>query len=278
MRLRLLLAFGIVAVMSVPVPARQEAPESPAVQTVQAFLAALEKGEIAKASALVAKTKPDVVDSRIQGIVPTGSRLVMSASRVYGNESETIVVAEIEVTAPDRPSYKLTDTFRLRKDGDTWKILADPINAQSGPPPSIVAMLLADPNVTQQAKSASKRTVCLSNVKQLALGTIMYAGDNDDRLPDASHWRSAVMPYVKNAEIFRCPADTSGAASSYRLNPRLSRLPMTAVGEPANTAMIYEGDGNGFTPRHNGMGSVSFVDGHAKVVSATLYGQIRQAP
>jgi prepilin-type processing-associated H-X9-DG protein len=278
MRLRLLLAFGIVAVTSVSVPARQETSESPAVQTVRAFLAALEKGEIPKASALVAKNKPDAADSRIRGIVPAGSHLVMSASRVYGNESETIVVAEIEVTAPDRPAYKLTDTFRLRKDGDTWKILADPINNQSGPPPSIVAMLLADPSVTQQASSASKRTVCLSNVKQLALGTIMYATDNDDRLPDASHWRSAVMPYVKNAEIFRCPTDTSGAVSSYRMNPRLSRLAMTAVREPANTAMIYEGDGNGFIARHNGTGSVGFVDGHAKVLSATLYGQIRQTP
>lgn len=38
--------------------------------------------------------------------------------------------------------------------------------------------------VFAQAKLAAKKTVSLSNVKQLALSTLMYAGDNDDAVPE----------------------------------------------------------------------------------------------
>jgi prepilin-type N-terminal cleavage/methylation domain-containing protein/prepilin-type processing-associated H-X9-DG protein len=37
--------------------------------------------------------------------------------------------------------------------------------------------------VFAQAKAAAKKTVCLSNSKQVGLGTIMYAGDYDDHEP-----------------------------------------------------------------------------------------------
>jgi prepilin-type N-terminal cleavage/methylation domain-containing protein/prepilin-type processing-associated H-X9-DG protein len=66
--------------------------------------------------------------------------------------------------------------------------------------------------VFAQAKTAAKRTACLSNVKQIALGTHMYAGDSDDCLPfrrevvnggdwwtaKMKSWKDGVLPYIKN--------------------------------------------------------------------------------
>jgi len=64
--------------------------------------------------------------------------------------------------------------------------------------------------VFAQAKEAAKKTQDLSNLKQLAVGAIMYAGDNDDYFPrndyrtlDRQTWaaityREAMGPYVKN--------------------------------------------------------------------------------
>jgi prepilin-type N-terminal cleavage/methylation domain-containing protein len=74
--------------------------------------------------------------------------------------------------------------------------------------------------VFAQAKEAAKKTQTLSNIKQLGLGTLMYANDNDDTLSfsyafdhDASHgcggagwwnlsnfqaWTQMVYPYVKS--------------------------------------------------------------------------------
>jgi prepilin-type N-terminal cleavage/methylation domain-containing protein/prepilin-type processing-associated H-X9-DG protein len=64
--------------------------------------------------------------------------------------------------------------------------------------------------VFAQAKLAAKKTVDLSNLKQIALGALMYSGDSDDlfprndyRIPTRQTWapltyRELIAPYVKN--------------------------------------------------------------------------------
>jgi prepilin-type N-terminal cleavage/methylation domain-containing protein/prepilin-type processing-associated H-X9-DG protein len=85
--------------------------------------------------------------------------------------------------------------------------------------------------VFAQAKEAAKKTACLSNTKQIALGLYMYAGDYEDTLPNTSweqdpagffpgtynpanpagtyqvHWTFLIQPYVRNWNIFVCPSD-----------------------------------------------------------------------
>jgi prepilin-type N-terminal cleavage/methylation domain-containing protein len=52
--------------------------------------------------------------------------------------------------------------------------------------------------VFAQAKDAAKKTQSLSNIKNLSLATLMYAGDNDDRLP----W-TYTFPYI-GSNPFSC--------------------------------------------------------------------------
>ncbi|AIE84822.1 type II secretion system protein [Fimbriimonas ginsengisoli] len=64
--------------------------------------------------------------------------------------------------------------------------------------------------VFAQAKQAAKKTVDASNLKQIGLGLMMYAGDNDDLFPRNDYkdparpdwaaftWREASAPYIKN--------------------------------------------------------------------------------
>jgi len=68
--------------------------------------------------------------------------------------------------------------------------------------------------VFAQAKEAAKKSMGLSNVKQMNLACVMYAGDFDDIFPvasltDASNtqfiWMFSIYPYSKNLEIFRNP-------------------------------------------------------------------------
>lgn len=78
--------------------------------------------------------------------------------------------------------------------------------------------------VFAQAKLAAKKSVCLSNQKQIGTATVMYAGDNDDMMPmtmipDATgfpatinYWttfqyHAALEPYIKNG---RTGAATNG--------------------------------------------------------------------
>ena len=82
--------------------------------------------------------------------------------------------------------------------------------------------------VFARAKEAAKRTVCLSNVKQVVLATLMYEGDEDDRLPDRRDlkralrgtetwawppsdprggWAAVVLaPYAKSRDLWSCPS------------------------------------------------------------------------
>jgi prepilin-type N-terminal cleavage/methylation domain-containing protein/prepilin-type processing-associated H-X9-DG protein len=105
---------------------------------------------------------------------------------------------------------------------------------------AIIAILAAIifPVFSQASKAARKRT-CLSNLKQIALASLMYADDNDDCLPIGYHpgwgpdglpnapaydgWpmvsclAQGVLPYVGgDVYVFHCPNDPGlPNASSY---------------------------------------------------------------
>jgi prepilin-type N-terminal cleavage/methylation domain-containing protein/prepilin-type processing-associated H-X9-DG protein len=73
--------------------------------------------------------------------------------------------------------------------------------------------------VFAQAKNAAKKTADLSNIKQVSLGTIMYAGDFDDAMPIGAYlvpppgsqpfwvvtWRLLTQPYIKSNDLFSPP-------------------------------------------------------------------------
>jgi len=64
--------------------------------------------------------------------------------------------------------------------------------------------------VFARAREKARQTSCLSNLKQLALGFMMYAQDYDESIRGArlplDGWTGAVLPYTKNEQIFNCPS------------------------------------------------------------------------
>jgi prepilin-type N-terminal cleavage/methylation domain-containing protein len=79
--------------------------------------------------------------------------------------------------------------------------------------------------VFAQARAKARQAVCISNVKQLGLGFMMYVQDYDEDFPYwawgnsspiggcsgapcghfESIWFNAIYPYVKNAGVYACP-------------------------------------------------------------------------
>ena len=66
------------------------------------------------------------------------------------------------------------------------------------------------------AKAKAQQIFCLNNTKQLALGTHLYSGDNNDWLPPIqarigsfeTSWRSYLYRYVgKNPKVYDCPVE-----------------------------------------------------------------------
>lgn len=72
-----------------------------------------------------------------------------------------------------------------------------------------------------RAKERAKSTACSSQVRQLAMALIMYAGDNADECPprkDIPTWTLPLYPYYKDVALLICPSDAPGSRRSYLIN------------------------------------------------------------
>jgi prepilin-type N-terminal cleavage/methylation domain-containing protein/prepilin-type processing-associated H-X9-DG protein len=152
--------------------------------------------------------------------------------------------------------------------------------------------------VFARAREKARQTSCLSNVKQLMLGVMMYTQDYDEVYPGyynpdppnvADQWFELLEPYVKNEQIFICPSDQNrdpGYGWNYRFISYGWRDPGNAVGDPFTTLGTVEypsetiiladahnyyvrGPGTSHTSywpkaRHNGGANFGLADGHAK--------------
>jgi prepilin-type N-terminal cleavage/methylation domain-containing protein/prepilin-type processing-associated H-X9-DG protein len=181
--------------------------------------------------------------------------------------------------------------------------------------------------VFAKAREKARQTSCLSNIRQLATAIHAYGQDNDETLPLGWYydpgfdpppadlgfdpwyieidWRTAIVPYVKNGQIFLCPTFErpneplwASPRGWYQHGLRRSYAysyvwahdwiwygKMSACPRPASIIMIPESrewnsdwkqdwidarswfDGNrGLMTTHNGISNFAFTDGHAKAM------------
>ena len=78
--------------------------------------------------------------------------------------------------------------------------------------------------VFAKAREKARQTACLSNMKQIGTGVMMYVQDYDELYPmryggacppdcendKTRSWKNMIVPYIKNYEIYRCPSNPSG--------------------------------------------------------------------
>ncbi|MBU0611241.1 MAG: DUF1559 domain-containing protein [Armatimonadetes bacterium] len=157
--------------------------------------------------------------------------------------------------------------------------------------------------VFAKAREKARQTSCLSNVKQISLGIVMYMADYDQRTPaarfgyeGAEHitWKRVIFPYVKNWNLFECPSKpghwTSACAGSnwpsqgsgiaalsgIAYNYHIGGIAEGTLVVPAETVLVADIDTchqfvnqlnwlpGWFATRHNNGGNWGFCDGHAK--------------
>ncbi len=125
--------------------------------------------------------------------------------------------------------------------------------------------------VFQRVRENARRASCQANLKQLGLGLIQYAGDNDEALPPGGYsgsgtttitWRQLIFPYVRSTGVYACPSnpyntlltdvDSDTFYVSYGANESLLRSGKTAttalagVQNPAGIFILGESDGRGY--------------------------------
>ena len=134
---------------------------------------------------------------------------------------------------------------------------------------AIIAVLaaLALPAI-RNAQAQSLSVKCASNLMQLGKATLLYASDNELRLPQSSHqgdsWTNALQPYASGTITFRCPADeVKTRAITYVINDYLTAAPcgaeylsarnqsrLVCVQKPSQTVFFMELSKTAGTPDH----------------------------
>jgi prepilin-type N-terminal cleavage/methylation domain-containing protein/prepilin-type processing-associated H-X9-DG protein len=135
--------------------------------------------------------------------------------------------------------------------------------------------------VFAQAKTAAKKSVDLSNMKQIGLAVTMYAGDADDTMPVGAYWqpvqgvgdklftwRLFTAPYIKNLDIFSPPAFPRGSEAA---NPKLDYI--NAYEDyrqkvPMGTAGIHSWAHPGYAPNGLNMSSIPRVAGLISIMTS----------
>jgi len=104
--------------------------------------------------------------------------------------------------------------------------------------------------VFARAREKARQTSCLSNVKQIALSTLMYVQDYDEKynfaytITPTVSWPNLLMPYIKNSQLYSCPSDPDewniggGIGLSYIPNYRMFPPGDTAVPTPVKMAKL----------------------------------------
>lgn len=131
---------------------------------------------------------------------------------------------------------------------------------------------LFSPTSLSTRTSSSTRTHAMSNMKQLALGMIMYESDYDDVAPYVQDTKSAfavTMPYLKNTELFK---SLNPASSRILFNMSLAGTSAPDIEAPTETILYYDP-----IPWNDGKYLVSFVDGHVKYVGQEEWPRIEKS-
>ncbi len=109
--------------------------------------------------------------------------------------------------------------------------------------------------VFAKAREKARQSSCASNLKQIALGMLMYVGDNDEMFPPPQNCDSGLTgcfvqgcatggggpdllgPYIKNHQIFECPTCNDDRVYSYGWNRALDVDKLGNVNQVAKCVM-----------------------------------------
>lgn len=183
---------------------------------------------------------------RVLGASPDDAAIVLVRAYQVGTPSSTVKTMKV-VTVPDPaiPDARLID--------------------------GVKTATLAAPEI-MQGRDKALQAASQSNMKQIALGILMYAQDHNETLPDADQWVDQIMPYVKSESIFRDPA-APDQKWSYAYNGNLSGTLLSDLESPATTVLIFEsssskknasdiGESVPVPGHHNKGTDYAFADGH----------------
>lgn len=132
-------------------------------------------------------------------------------------------------------------------------------------------------------EAAANQTSCQSNLKQFALGLLMYTQDYDEMYPPMKFTKqlhNVVRPYIKNDAVFSCPE----TGAEYLPNPALNYLHLAAIESPATMMMLRDAKPHPAAEAGSNLPSVpwwnaAYADGHVnQVTQEPKLGKLNPSP
>ncbi|HEX8834910.1 MAG TPA: DUF1559 domain-containing protein [Abditibacteriaceae bacterium] len=129
----------------------------------------------------------------------------------------------------------------------------------------------------QWQRQHAREVSCISNLKQIGLGTMQYTRDYDEVMPRAANWSEALFPYTRSVVLFQCP-QRGQAAQGYAFYHDAQEAYQEAFNEPDKMVMYFDSNGLKLNtadtgaslprpPRHPHGNALCYADGHVKVVA-----------
>jgi len=109
--------------------------------------------------------------------------------------------------------------------------------------------------MVSQLRTAAQSTKCISNLRQIGLACLSYAGENDNALPPGPTWDRAISPYIgvsdwtaPNAKsgVLQCPVDSRKGMLPSGRHPRSYSGNAIKTMDPSQGVL---GDGTNFESR-----------------------------
>jgi hypothetical protein len=99
--------------------------------------------------------------------------------------------------------------------------------------------------VFARARENARRASCASNLHQIGLGILQYVQDYDEKMPCGSlpplspaytigrGWAGQVLPYVKDAQVFKCPSERGYPGNPEGPGAPTAIMPVSSTNMPA---------------------------------------------
>lgn len=247
--------------------------------TIRSFLAALTRGDARAASACVSGASPSagLLTNLQRQMKQEPATITLRDLRVQrrGNTATATMTVNLAIAAARGRSARSEshpDRVSLRREGSAWKIV--PVQSRGGFTAGIATLFTA----RRSERAPIGNTACLSNLKQLAIGAMMFVQDHDMTFAlEPVAYKKSLAPYVRNERVFRCPEDRSGK-DSYAFNPSLAGVSFRKIPQPSQTVLLYEGANRQLAFRHEGRAAVAFADGSARLIDRDQAKTLRWRP
>lgn len=106
--------------------------------------------------------------------------------------------------------------------------------------------------VFARARENARKSSCQNNVKQIGIAFQQYIQDFDETfsgiwngsstdLTRQRNYAAALMPYLKNEQIFRCPSESRDVSVGYPANNWLHNRAIADIQQTANVVVLMDG-------------------------------------